>query len=173
MMNQSSNLVHCERRTKRMLGSIKTRSNIAEEINGVWLPVPKNRATNGYTIVSPNSWNRRQNARRYRATLTFENRNIFNMTLTGMTAKIGSNALMILSALPNFLISLPNLVPDKRAYGYMEYETYVSMTLLGNTLDQNSVSASRPKLTCMSTSAAENPSLSNMAKVLWNTGLAP
>ncbi len=41
---------------------------------------------------------------------TFENRNIFNMTLTGIMAKTGSNVLMTLSTLPNFLMSLPNLL---------------------------------------------------------------
>lgn len=46
-------------RTSRMEGSLKTRSRMAEDMKGVWLPVPKKRATRGYTITSPNFLSKR------------------------------------------------------------------------------------------------------------------
>ena len=84
---------------------------MADEMKGVWLPVPKKRATRGYTIRSPKSFYCQQTLKSlFRDDLsTFEKRNMLSMLLTGIIANTGSKALMILSTVPNLLISDPNL----------------------------------------------------------------
>lgn len=80
-----------------MLGSMKTCSNIADEMKGVWLLVPKKRSTRGKTIVSPNSWseNIERSSHSYEGKHALENLTILSVVLTEIIANIGSNILMI------------------------------------------------------------------------------
>ena len=89
------------------------------------------------------------------------------MAVTDIRAKKGSSALMIFKTFPNFLISgrNPQAVTSEISMSN-EVGNYRSITLLGKTLDQKSPSASRPKLTCISTLVDLNPSFSRMANVL-------
>ena len=65
-------------------------TRIEHETYGVWFPVPKNKATKGYTIFSPKS---------------FENLNILSIVCTGIRANGTSSFLTILRTRPNLAMS--------------------------------------------------------------------
>ena len=75
--------------------------------------MPKNKATNGNTTTSPNSYTRGgwgdDECEKYHADHTLENMNIRSMADTETRAKTGSIALITFNTLPNFSISALNL----------------------------------------------------------------